>query len=146
MKLFGDRHQRRPRLEILPMIDVMLLLLVYYILSTVSMAHEHGIPVQLPKAATGEAAAAHREVMITITKDGQFYLDKDKIAGDQIVSAMNALASKTPGGLQAIRDAGVVINADLSVQHRLVVSTMDALRTLDITQFGIATEPEPNHP
>lgn len=146
MKLFGERHRRRPRLEILPMIDVMLLLLVYYILSTITLGHEHGIPVKLPEAATGEAAARHLEVMITITKDGEFYLGKDRIRPDEVVTAVKALAERTPGGLEALQQTGVVINADLTVQHRLVVSTMDALRVAGITQFAIATEPEAKQP
>lgn len=128
------------------MIDVMLLLLVYYILSTITLSHEHGIPVKLPQAQTGEAAAKHQEVMITITKEGKFYLGKDEIRPEDLVSAVKALAEKTPGGLEALQTTGVVINADLTVQHRLVVSTMDALRTAGISQFGIATEPEAKQP
>lgn len=146
MKLFGERHRRRPRLEIVPMIDVMLLLLVYYILSTITLGHEHGIPVKLPRAQTGEAAASHQELMITITRDGDFFVGRERIRPDDLVSTVRALADRTPGGLAALQETGVVINADLSVQHRLVVSTMDALRTVGITQFGIATEPGESHP
>ncbi|MFH0802709.1 MAG: biopolymer transporter ExbD [bacterium] len=140
MKLFGDRHDRRPRLEIVPMIDVMLLLLVFYILSTVALGRQQGIPVNLPRAATGTPNAMNNDVMITITRDGVFYLGKTRIREQDLVSSVQALADRTPGGLKALREAGVVINADMSVQHRLVVTTMDSLRTLDITHFRIATD------
>lgn len=123
------------------MIDVMLLLLVYYILSTITLGHEHGIPVKLPQAQTGEAATSHQELMITITHDGEFFLGKEKIRQEDLVPSVKAIIARTAGGAQALQETGVVINADLSVQHRLVVSTMDALRALGVTQFAIATDP-----
>jgi len=145
MRLFPERKRKRARLEIVPMIDVMLLLLVFYILSTVTLTHEHGIPVQLPKAATGESHPPI-EITLSISREGRFYLNKTAVEPTTLVTALEKLATETPGGMEAVRGAGVVINADLSVQHREVVRAMDALRQAGITRFGIATEPEGTHP
>jgi biopolymer transport protein ExbD len=142
VKLIGERHRHRPRLEIVPMIDVMLLLLVFYILSSLTLEREHGIPVQLPKAQSGVTQPKEaREVTITIDKNGTFYLDKDKITPETVGERVKMLADSRPGGLKGVEEAGVIINADLSVQHRLVVQCMDSLRAIGITQFGIATNP-----
>jgi biopolymer transport protein ExbD len=121
------------------MIDVMLLMLVFYILSTVTLTHQHGIPVDLPRASTGSSAEGS-EVTITINKDGEFFVNKDKVRQEDLAATVKALADKTPGGIKALDDKGVVINADLSVQHRLVVYCMDAMRGIDVTHFSVSTE------
>ena len=141
--LFGEtRRPHRPRLEILPMIDVMLLMLVFYILSTTSLTHQHGIPVDLPKATTGAAdSGAGAEVTITIDKDGELYVNKAHVHQQSLAPFVKDLAEHSPGGIKALDDKGVVINADLNVQHRLVVFCMDAMRSIDVTHFNVATNP-----
>ena len=137
--LFGEvRRAHRPRLEILPMIDVMLLMLVFYILSTTTLTHQHGIPVDLPKAATGSSDTGS-EITITIRQDGTFFVNKDRVVEQDLAAAVKALAEREPGGLKAVDEKGVIINADLAVQHRLVVHCMDAMRSIDVTHFSVAT-------
>jgi biopolymer transport protein ExbD len=142
MDYFGRKIRKKPHIEIIPMIDVMLLLLVFYILSTLTLNQEKGIHVQLPQAKTGERDDSNNKaVVVTIDKDGKFYLNKTPVTPGGLPAAMRALAAQRPGGIADIQANPVVINADLSVQHRLVVEAMDALRGLDILRFSIATQP-----
>ena len=141
MKLTGERRVRKARIEIIPMIDVMLLLLVFYILSTIAMGHLEGIPVDLPQAATGEAAPT-TDITVTISKEGSFFLNTQAIAPDGIKAALDGLAASVPGGMETLHKREVVINADLSVAHRLVVSAMDQLRDAGFTEFSISTDPK----
>lgn len=139
--LFGEtRHARRPRLEIVPMIDVMLLLLVFYILSSVALSRDQAIPVHLPKASTGTADSGP-DVTVTITKRGDYYVNKKIVRVQDLAAAVKAVGDRLPGGMKTLEEKGVVINADMSVQHRLVVTAMDTLREINITHFGIATDP-----
>ena len=143
MSMFVRRARKKPHIEIIPMIDVMLLLLVFYILSTLAMDQERGIRVQLPQAKTGEKEAQqNKEIVISIDKEGHYFLNKEPVTADGLADAVRALAQTRPGGLADIQANPVVINADMSVPHRLVVHAMDTLRKLDIIRFSIATEQE----
>lgn len=124
------------------MVDVMFLLLVFYILSSLALTAQRGIPVQLPQAGSGQPGAATQELVVTITPAGDFYLNKEKVDPTKLGEAVTALAATSPGGMEAVRKGSLVLNADLSVQHRLVVSAMDQLRAVGVENFGIATDPK----
>ncbi len=135
----GGKVKRKPRIEIIPMVDVMFLLLVFYILSTIAMTTERGIPVSLPNAATGEATRVE-ETTVSINARGEVYLNRDRIELDDLGEALKAHAEAMPGGLDHLREGYVVLNIDMSVPHRSVVSAMDQLRDLGISNFSIATD------
>lgn len=139
MKLFERRRRRKPKIEIIPMVDVMVLLLVFYILSSVALSHQHGIPVHLPRASTGEGSQVE-EVVVTIDRQGRFFLNKEPTSADELAEAVKKLALSYPGGLAGLTDGNVVINADLGVEHGAVVAAMDELRSIGINNFAIATE------
>lgn len=139
MKLFGNRRRRQPKVEIIPMVDVILLLLVFYILSSLALSHQHGIPVHLPRAGTGEGSQVE-EVVVSITAEGKFFLNKNEVPADGLGVAVERLARDYPGGMKAIREGNIVLNADLSTTHRLVVQAMDQLRAVGVERFAIATE------
>jgi len=72
------RSLKKARIEIVPMIDTIFFLLVFFMISTLSMAQYKGMPVNLPAAASGRQAPAE-SAAITITKDGQIFLNKEAI-------------------------------------------------------------------
>ncbi|GMU57225.1 MAG: hypothetical protein AMXMBFR33_63710 [Candidatus Xenobia bacterium] len=141
MKLFGERRRKRPsRLEIIPMIDVMFLLLVFYILSTAALVHQQAIPVDLPGANTGEAGKEVPEVTVTVTRAGEIYLNKDRVAPGGLAQAVQQMARTHPEGMRGLQEHGVILNADMQVMHKQVVEVMDTLRGLGIVRFAIATD------
>lgn len=135
----SSKAKRKPRIEIIPMVDVMFLLLVFYILSTIAMTTERGIPVSLPNAASGESTRVE-ETTVSINARGEVYLNQKRIELAELGSALEALAAEMPGGLPHLREGYVVLNIDMSVPHRSTVSAMDQLRQLGITNFSIATD------
>ena len=136
-RLFPTRQKKRmPRIEIIPMVDVMFLLLVFYILSSLAMHHHRGIPVNLPAATSSAAAAANLEIILTVRPTGEYFINQRAVKLSELEEALAAL----PGGLVAARRTNVVLNADLSAQHRYVVEALDELRKLGINDFVIATE------
>ena len=148
MKLFPQRQRKRkPRIEIIPMVDVMFLLLVFYILSSLALTTQRGIPVQLPQAGSGQSAGGpSQEVVVTITPTGDFYLNKERVEPTHLGESLVALGATRPGGMEDIRRGNLVLNADLAVQHRLVVQAMDQLRAVGVENFAIATEPKTQTP
>lgn len=136
-KLFPARKKKRtPRIEIIPMVDVMFLLLVFYILSSLALKHPMGIPVNLPAADSSEAAGSQQPIVLTVRPDGRYFLNKDEVSLAGLGGAVEAL----PGGLAAARKTNIVLNADLTSQHRYVVAALDELRKLGLNDFLIATE------
>lgn len=139
-QLFSSKKaKRKPKIEIIPMVDVMFLLLVFYILGSIGLTVERGIPVSLPDAASGEAAVVE-ETKITITKTGLVFLNHDRVELDELGQAIEKKAQEMPGGLKHLQEGYVVLNVDMDVTHRQVVKAMDQLREVGISNFSIATE------
>lgn len=140
MKLFPERRrQRKLRLEIIPMIDVMFLLLVFYILSTAALVHQQAIPVDLPLASTAETHILGPEVTVSLTRAGEVFLNQQNVGLEGLAAAVEQLAQTRPGGLHALQEEGVVLNADLQASHGQVVQVMDRLRQLGIARFAVST-------
>ncbi len=138
--LFGTpKARRKPRIEIIPMVDVMFLLLVFYILSTIALTTERGIPVSLPDAASGEQTRVE-ETTVSINAQGEVFLNRQKVELADLGASLETLAKGMPGGLEHLREGYIVLNIDMSVPHRTVVRAMDQLRELGITNFSIATD------
>ena len=72
------RSIKKARIEIIPMIDTIFFLLVFFMISTLSMAQFKGMPVNLPKAASGQQAPAE-SAAITITKEHRIFLDQQAV-------------------------------------------------------------------
>ena len=141
-KLFATRQRRRgPRIEIIPMVDVMFLLLVFYILSSLALHKQQGIPVNLPQAQNTESASVPEDFVITITSAGEYYLDKQRVSGDHFSRELQSWAARLPGGVDSAQKVNVVLNAELTAQHQYVVTAMDELRQLGVSNFTISTEP-----
>lgn len=121
------------------MVDVILLLLVFYILASIGLTVERGIPVALPDAVSGESSTVE-ETTITINKDGEVFLNHDPITLAKLGEAVAAKAADEPGGLTRLQEGYVVLNIDLSVPHGKVVEAMDQLRGIGVSNFSIATE------
>lgn len=135
----SSKKKRTPRIEIIPMVDVMFLLLVFYILSTIAMTTERGIPVSLPGAASAGSVAVE-EVVVSINARGEVYLNRERVELAELGSSLQSLADGLPGGLAHLREGYVVLNIDMAVPHRSVVSAMDQLGQLGISNFSIATD------
>jgi biopolymer transport protein ExbD len=131
------RPKKKGRIEIIPMIDTMFFLLVFFMVATLSMTMQRGLTVNLPRAATAKENLP-QVVTITLTKDGKLLFDKEQIDSPGEVAARLA-RWRTTGG-----DASVIINADRSVEHGRVVELMDAVQQGGVTRIAIAVEPLPD--
>ncbi len=141
MKRFArPRKKRSPRIEIIPMVDVMFLLLVFYVLSSLAMSQNKGIQVALPAAATGQASAVPQMVVITVDAQGQVFLLQDKVEVSELATRVQELAATRPGGMEALQTDGVVLNADQTSQMKQTVTVMDQLRQVGVYNFSISTQ------
>lgn len=123
--------RRRGRVEIIPMIDTMFFLLVFFMMATLSMVVQRGLNVNLPRAAAGVASPA--PATLTLTRDGGLYLDKERLASP--AEAARRLEA-SPGGARA-----VLINADRTVEHGRVVEVLDLVRRAGVERVAVAVAP-----
>jgi biopolymer transport protein ExbD len=127
------RQSRRARIEIVPMIDVVFFLLVFFMMASLSMTVYAGLPVNLPQAATGQAAASET-ASVTIDREGHAYLNREPVT-------MGDLDQRVRGLLQRNPAIAMVINADAEAAHRHVVAVLDALRLAGVSRMAIAVTP-----
>jgi biopolymer transport protein ExbD len=120
------------QINIVPMIDVVFAVLAFFILSSLLLTRNEGLPVTLPGAETAESQA-QRQVVVTLNAEGEMFVGQRQVTDDQLLEAIQTLGTLSDGGL-------VVIRADQSVSHGRVVAVMDQLRSLPGVQLAIATE------
>lgn len=121
-----------PQLMLSPMIDMIFLLLVFFIVSTMYMSEIKTIPIRLPVAQNSETVSKSN-FAVTVKKDVVLYLEDNKIEMKQLVA--NAAA-------ESKRDAAfsVIIRADGEANYKTVIKLMDELKGAGVTRFGLATD------
>jgi biopolymer transport protein ExbD len=132
------RTIKKARIEIIPMIDTIFFLLVFFMISTLSMSRYSGLPVNLPKAATGQQAPSE-SAAVTIGADGKISIDKQEVARNRIRDALEKRLQNNPQLL-------VLINADERVEHGIVVEVMDAARQAGVAKMAIAVKAKERRP
>jgi biopolymer transport protein ExbD len=128
------RTIKRARIEIIPMIDTIFFLLVFFMISTLSMTRYTGMPVNLPKAATGQQPASE-SASVTITSDGKVFIDKQEVPRENIRTVLQQRLSANPELL-------ILINADERAEHGMVVDLMDEARQVGVAKMAIAVKPK----
>ena len=125
--------RKKARIEIIPMIDTMFFLLVFFMVATLSMTIQRGLPVNLPASASAKANIPDT-VSITVTADGAIFVNKEAVP-------VNELRDRLRGVQQVLTEPSVVVNADEAVRYGLVVQVLDAVKQAGLTKLAIATKP-----
>jgi biopolymer transport protein ExbD len=128
------KRRKKARIEIIPMIDTMFFLLVFFMVATLSMTMQRGLPVNLPHAASARDEI-RQVVTLTLTKEGRLFLDDDE-AGSSAEVAMKLAYRKKAG-----EELAVVIKADRAVEHGRVIDVMDAARQVGVAKISVAVQP-----
>jgi biopolymer transport protein ExbD len=129
-----ETHKRhKARIELIPMIDVMMFLLVFFVLISLNVIPGFGLGVNLPSASHSTVQQAKKTIVLSIQKDGQIFL------GDQPIQ-IDDLHSSIQQQLKADEKPVLIINGDSSVEYRYFVQTLDALKGAGYTAISIATK------
>ena len=126
----GDR--KKPRIELLPLIDIVFLLLVFFIYAMLSMAVHRALPVALPKSGTAELNN-QLQVSVSITHTGQVYIDKQAV---ELVELSAILQGKTV----AEKDIGVQVFADRLVEYQRLFMVLDSIKRAGISKISLQAE------
>lgn len=125
---------KKVRIEMLPLIDIVFLLLVFFIYAMLSMAVHRGLPVLLPSS-----SSAHIDkslvLSVTITSDGTLYVDKEQIG-------FNDLAAVLKRKTEAENDPGVLLFAERSLSYQSLFRVLDQIRMADIHRISLQSDVE----
>ena len=132
MRLKDRRAFSKPEVMIIPMIDIMFFLLVFFMLSTLYMVDLKTITVNMPKVQNAQSQT-NINYLVTIKADGSLYLENNLI--DE-----NSLIIGAKEQYQENNNFAVVIRADENVDYGKIMALLDKFKAVGITKFGLATE------
>jgi len=124
-----------PEVNLTPLIDVVFLLLIFFMVST-TFTKEAEITVDLPEANAEPVEAAIAPIDLTIDVKGRFYINQQKVVNRQTATLKKAIQLAADGR----KDVSLVISADANTPHQAVVTAMDAARQLGIVKLSLATK------
>jgi biopolymer transport protein ExbD len=124
----------KARIEIIPMIDIIFFLLVFFMISNLSMTINRGLPVNLPKAASSQRDL-RESVNITVTREGDIFLNKEPVT-------LQEIGQRVQAGLERDPELFAVISADDHAIHGTIVDIMDKVRLAGISRLAIAVKPD----
>jgi biopolymer transport protein ExbD len=130
------RNPRRedPDVNITPLIDVVFLLLIFFMVST-TFSKQSEISINLPKATDQLQQMEEDRIEIAIDGEGQFYINDRRVVNVQLATLMKAIKEVAGEG----KNPQLIIRADSQTPHQSVITAMDAVRQLGFTKLGFAT-------
>lgn len=131
MNIRSNRVARPPRLMIIPMIDIIFFLMVFFLFSTLQMVYQKSMPVNLPVASSSHQEVP-KPVAITLMKDGIISIGDTVVSIEEIKPRVEQLADKA--------DTPVILRADENVEHGKVIKVMDEIKSAGVTKLSIATQ------
>ena len=131
------RPQRKEETEvnITPLIDVVFLLLIFFMVSTTFERHSE-IKITLPRASEDQVETKSDVVTVTIDANELIYVDDRPLANSRLTTIREAIRSS----MQVLDEPAVVINADAGTSHQSVIRIMDVARQLGLVKITFATE------
>lgn len=133
MRRWQDTPRNKARIEIIPMIDVMMFLLVFFVLISLNVIPAQGLKMQLPQSGHTEPIQSVRNVVITLIGDNTLQLEGKPVTLETLPDALNAL-NNTHTKLN------IIINGDKAASLQALVNVMDALKTHGFESLSIAAK------
>ena len=125
---------KNPRIEMLPLIDVVFLLLVFFIYAMLSMAVHRGLPVLLPTSSTVKIDKK-LVLSVSIKSDGTIYIDKHQVALEYLAETLKVRALHET-------DPGVLLFADRDISYQKLFKVLDRIQTAGINRISLQAESE----
>ena len=123
---------KKARIEMLPLIDIVFLLLVFFIYAMLSMAVHRGLPVILPTSSTAKIDK-HLILSVTIRADGTIYLDKKRISLENLESALRQRTGD-------MKETGVLLFADRNLPYQKLFRVLDQIRMAGVSRISLQAE------
>ena len=128
----GDSDE--PDVNLTPLIDVVFLLLIFFMVST-TFEHQSRIQVELPEASAEPTTPEAESLEIIVDAQGRYFIGEEQVVNTQLKTLMGAI-TKVIGERT---DMPVIVRADANSPHQSVVTVLDATSQLGLTRISLAT-------
>jgi len=125
----GYFDANRPRVEVIPMIDIMMFLLVFFVVISLNMIAGSGVQMEIPGSKTTQQLKVST-ITVGVTKDGKVVVAGKQVNPDELKARLNALKKDGP--------VDVVLAGDKDVPLQMLLGVMDTIRGSGISSVGIA--------
>ena len=125
-------------INLMPLIDVVFLLLIFFLAATTFAREEVELDLRLPEAKSGRASAAQRPIVVNLLADGRVSVDGREVT-------VEALRQKLEAAAQRSKDLGVLVRGDRSAQFGTSLAVLDACRLAKVTKVDFAALPAGKH-
>jgi len=132
---FRPRQKEEPEINLIPFIDVLLVILIFLMLTT-TYSKFTALQLTLPVADAQQLRDHPREVVVSVAADGRYAVNKSTLEGRRVEQVAQALTEAATAG----RDSVVIISADAAAPHQSVVTVMEAARRVGLSQITFATQ------
>jgi biopolymer transport protein ExbD len=132
---FRRASRDEPEINLIPFIDVLLVVLIFLVLSTTYSKFTE-LQIKLPVADAEQQRDYPKEVIVAVSSDGRYMVNKNPVDGRSIESLSAALTE----GAKAGKESVIIISADAGATHQAVISVMEAARRSGLTQITFATQ------
>ena len=129
---FKDKNESENSINILPMIDIIFAILSFFIISSLYLTKIDSIKVNLPKSSTA-VRDQNKPQIITVDTNEKIYFNSNEISLKNISTLIRT-------NIENIEEPIVILRADTSVKHGLIVSLLDELRKIENLKIGISTD------
>jgi len=132
---FRKSSRDEPEINLIPFIDVLLVVLIFLMLSTTYSKFTE-LEIKLPLADAEQQRDYPKEVIVAVSSDGRYMINKTLVEGRSIESLGAALVLAATAGTESV----IIISADASSTHQSVITVMEAARRNGFTQITFATQ------
>jgi len=132
---FRPHTRPEPEINLIPFIDVLLVVLIFLMLSTTYSKFTE-LQVRLPAADAAQLRDHPKEVVVAVSADGRYMVNQTLVDG----RGVDALGSALMDAAKAGKDSVIIISADASATHQAVITVMEAARRQGLTQITFATQ------
>jgi biopolymer transport protein ExbD len=129
---FSRKKREAPRVDLTPMVDVVFLLLIFFMIST-TFVETPGISVKLPESSSQQRKQEVKEVKVYLSKDGRIFLGEQEIEQTELRRRLKAYGART-------KTMTFLLLADKEALHGKVVALMDLAKETGFDKLAIATE------
>jgi biopolymer transport protein ExbD len=132
MRTWDEPKKRKAHIELIPMIDVMMFLLVFFVLVSLNVIPALGIKTQLPGAHSAQQLKPQNKAIVTLGSAGEMQLDGEDIAIDALIATLKERAAPDT-------KTTIIVNSDKGVEVERLVEVMDTLRQGGFSSVSLAT-------
>ena len=132
---FSRRRPDEPEINLIPFIDVLLVVLIFLMLST-TYSRFTELQIQLPAANAERLKDRPQEIVVSVAGDGRYAIDRTPVQGRSVEVLTAALAAAAEGRSEPV----VIISADAMAAHQTVINVLDAARRAGLNRLTFAAQ------